>query len=55
VSDYSVYVRNPADLSTIKFRLDGSLPTNLNVANIIGEWIVGVKTVCFSAQNAVAK
>eukprot|EP01032_Pedospumella_encystans_P016544 gene16544-18873_t len=35
VSDYSVYVRNPADLSTIKYRLDGSLPSNLSVANVI--------------------
>jgi hypothetical protein len=36
ISDYSVYVRNPADLSTIKFRLDGTLPSALRVADLIG-------------------
>jgi hypothetical protein len=38
ISDYSVYVRNPADLSTIKYRLDGTLPSALRVADLIGEF-----------------
>lgn len=37
ISDYSVYVRNPADLSTIKYRLDGTLPSALRVADLIGK------------------
>ena len=36
VSDYSVYVRNPSDLSTIKYRLDGTLPGTSVIAQAIG-------------------
>jgi hypothetical protein len=38
IADYSVYVRNPTDLSTIKYRLDGTLPGTAAVAQEIGEW-----------------
>lgn len=37
LADYSVYVRNPTDLSTIKYRLDGSLPGTAQVAAAIGK------------------
>eukprot|EP01038_Epipyxis_sp_PR26KG_P013845 gene13845-18568_t len=33
--DYSVYIRHPVDLSTIKYRLDGTLPTNVSIADMI--------------------
>ena len=36
LNDYSVYVRNPMDLSTIKYRLDGTLPGTAAVAQAIG-------------------
>lgn len=35
LSDYSVYVRNPIDLSTIKYKLDGTLPTDVRTCNAI--------------------
>jgi hypothetical protein len=39
LSDYSVYVRNPIDLSTIKFKLDGTLPGVQTICELINKQI----------------
>ena len=54
ITDYSVYVRNPADLSTIKYRLDGTLPGTANIANAIGEKTYdSCKIVCVMEKSVV--
>eukprot|EP00981_Chlorochromonas_danica_P009874 scaffold2858_cov245-Ochromonas_danica.AAC.13 len=37
VTDYIVYVRHPADISSIKYRLDGTLPVDSRIANAINK------------------
>jgi hypothetical protein len=37
LSDYSVYVRNPIDLSTIKYKLDGTLPSVQAILDILNK------------------
>jgi hypothetical protein len=54
VTDYAVYVRNPIDLSTIKFRLDGSLPGTQFIANAIGLQFFFVNA-CFSWKLIIFK
>ncbi len=39
VPDYMVFVRNPMDLSTLHFRLDGTKPTNNKIDNLIDKSI----------------
>lgn len=66
LADYSVYVRNPIDLSTIKYRLDRSLPGTAQVAAAIGEpfcvldiyIIAGIcrsfrVVICFATTHAI--
>jgi hypothetical protein len=37
LSDYSVYVRSPIDLSTIKYKLDGTLPSVQAILDLLNK------------------
>lgn len=37
VTDYTVYIRHPADLSSIKYRLDGTLPSDSHTNKLINK------------------
>ena len=37
LSDYAVYVRNPIDLSTIKYKLDGTLPSVQAIVDLVNK------------------
>ena len=45
LSDYGVYVRNPIDLSTIKYKLDGTLPGIVAIKDSINKKLPKVYSV----------
>ena len=45
LSDYAVYVRHPVDLSTIKYRLDGSLPSVAQMSELVNKGARRYETV----------